>query len=508
MSNFLDDTRRDAEIAYSQLTKSKRPSSTNVLHLAPIGDKVPPHSHDAEMAVLGAIMLDKAALSKAMEVLEPNSFYQEKNRKIFEIMVWMSERNITIDIVSLGEELRRRSVLEGIGGTFYLAQINQNTPTAANIDQYARIVQEHALKRQLIEASSNILSRCYDQSTDALDEIDKAESEIFRIAEQRLRKSYVGMGKLAKDTFATIASMVNGDNSELLGIPTGFAKLDDMLGGLRRSDLLIIAARPSMGKTALALSIARNVAMEANVPVAFFSVEMAAEQLSMRLLSAEARINAFKLITGKISQNDLPHLAQKMDKLAKAPLFIDDSASLSVLELRAKCRRLKAEQNIGVIMVDYLQLMHAPTAKGESREREISSISRSLKQIAKELNIPVIALSQLNRGVEARADKRPMLSDLRESGSIEQDADIVMFVHRPEHYEITNYDDGQPTAGTAELIIGKQRNGPIGSVRVAYLKEYARFENLAFGTEAAPDYASSISNFNSGALMSGDDAPF
>lgn len=509
MNNFLDDTRVDAEIAYSQLTKSKRSSGTNVLQLAAIGDKVPPHSHEAEMAVLGAVMLNKTALSKAVEVLVPDSFYQEKNRKIFEVMLWMSERNITIDIVSLGEELRRRNVLESIGGTFYLAQINQNTPTAANVEQYARIVQEHALKRQLIQASSEILARCYDHSTDALDEIDKAETEIFRIAEQRLRKSYVGMGKLAKDTFATIASMVNGDNSDLLGTSTGFVKLDDMLGGFRKSDLVIIAARPSMGKTALALSIARNIAMDSNVGIAFFSIEMAAEQLSMRLLSAEARINAHKLITGNISQNDLPALAQKMDKLAKAPIFIDDSASLTVMELRAKCRRLKAEQNIGVVMVDYLQLMSAPTAKNESREREISSISRALKQIAKELNIPVIALSQLNRGVEARADKRPMLSDLRESGSIEQDADVVMFVHRPEHYEIMNYDDGTPTAGTAELIIGKQRNGPVGAVRVAYLKEYARFENLAFGTDSAPDYASSISDFNGASkLSSTDDAPF
>lgn len=428
---------------------------------------------------------------------------------MFEVMLWMSERNITIDIVSLGEELRRRNLLESIGGSFYLAQINQGTPTAANIDNYARIVQEHALKRQLIEASSNILARCYDGSTDALDEIDKAESEIFRIAEQRLRKSYVGMGKLAKDTFATIASMVNGDNTDSLGISTGFMKLDDMLGGLRKSDLVIIAARPSMGKTALALSIARNIALDSNVPLAFFSIEMAAEQLSMRLLSAEARINAHQLMTGKISHNDLPALSTKMGKLAKAPIFIDDSASLSVMELRAKCRRLKAEQNIGLVMVDYLQLMNSPVAKGDSREREISNISRSLKQIAKELNIPVVALSQLNRGVEARADKRPMLSDLRESGSIEQDADVVMFVHRPEHYEILQYDDGSATAGTAELIIGKQRNGPIGSVRVAYLKEYARFENLAFGTDSAPDFASSISNFNTvPALNSSDEAPF
>lgn len=506
----MDDTRREGEIIFSKLTENRSRFSTgaNVLQLAAIGDKVPPHSGEAEAAVLGAIMLDRNAMSKSTEVLEAESFYKEAHRKIFEVMLSMSERNVTIDLVSLGEELRRRGMLEAIGGTFALLQINAGTPTAANVDNYIRIVQEHALKRQLIEAASDVLARAYDSTTDALEEIDKAESEIFRIAEKRLRKSYIGMNKLAKDTFATIAAMVNGDASDLLGVPTGYTKLDEMLGGLHRSDFVIIAARPSMGKTALALSITRNVAMESNIPVAFFSVEMAKEQLTMRLLSAEARIGSHKLLTGKIHADDLPRLATQMDKLSKAPIFIDDSPSLSVMELRAKCRRLKAEQNIGLVMIDYLQLMHAAINKGDNREREISIISRSLKQIAKELNIPVIALAQLNRGVESRSDKRPMLSDLRESGSLEQDADVVMFVHRPEYYGITTFEeDGAPTEGAAELIIGKQRNGPVGTARVAYVKEYTRFENLAFGMDAPPDYNTSISDFNAAKLMS-DDAPF
>lgn len=275
-------------------------------------------------------------------------------------------------------------------------------------------------------------------------------------------------------------------NEHSIGVPTGYNQLDEMLGGFQNSDLVILAARPSMGKTAFALSLARNVCLDAGVPVAVFSIEMAAIQLVVRLLSAEAKINAHDIRTGRISDDMLPKIAQNIGILSEAPLYIDDSASLSVMELRAKCRRLKVEHNIGLIVVDYLQLLSGP--RGESREREISVISRSLKQIAKELDVPVIALSQLNRSVESRSDKRPMLSDLRESGSIEQDADVVMFIHRPEHYDITTFDDGTPTNGVAEIIIGKQRNGPVGSVKLHFVKNYARFENLEFQNEAPPEF--------------------
>lgn len=510
MANFIEETRRDGEIIVSKLTdnRSRSSATANILQLAAIGDKVPPHSSDAEAAVLGAIMLDRNALSKATEVLDSESFYKEAHRKIYEVMLSMSERSITIDLVSLGEELRRRGILEAIGGTYTLLQINAGTPTAANVEHYIRIVQEHALKRQLIGAASEILARAYDSASDALDEVDRAESDIFRVAEKRLRKSYIGMNKLAKDTFATIASMVNKEAPR--GTPSGYTKLDDlMMGGFHRSDFVIIAARPSMGKTALALSIARNVAVESGVPTAFFSIEMSKEQLTMRLLSAEAHVSLNKLMKGEVKPEELPRLAGYMDKLAKAPIFIDDSPMLSIMELRAKCRRLKVEQNIGLVMIDYLQLLHAPIGKNESREREISVISRGMKQIAKELDIPIVALAQLNRGVEGRSDKRPMLSDLRESGSLEQDADVVMFVHRPEYYGITTFEeDGAPTEGAAEVIIGKQRNGPVGSVRLAYVKEFTRFENLAFGIDAPPDYNTSISDFNASKLMVGDEAPF
>jgi replicative DNA helicase len=496
VANLIQDNQYVGDAIYSKVINNKTGRASNLIQLTPSGDKVPPHSAEAEMAVLGAIMLDRTALSKVIEVLDADCFYKEVNRKIFETMLSMFERSITIDLISLSEELRRRSLLDVVGGSFYLAEINRATPSAANVEQYARIVQEHYLKRQLIQSASTILANAYDPTTDALEQIDEAERMVFDIAEKRLRKTYVGMDKLAKETFEMIARIASGDKEGLTGIPTGYTRLDEMLGGFRKSDLVIIAARPSMGKTALALSIARNAAIESGVPVAFFSIEMAATQLAVRLLSAESRINAHNILTGRISDDDFPELARRMDKLARASLYIDDSASLSIMELRAKCRRLKAERNIGMVMIDYLQLMSGP--KAESREREISQISRSLKQLAKELDVPVVALSQLNRSVESRSDKRPMLSDLRESGSIEQDADVVMFVNRPEHYDIPTYDDGTPTANTAELIIGKQRNGPIGTVRVAYLKDYARFENLAFGMEAPPDFSG----------ISGFDAPF
>jgi replicative DNA helicase len=512
VANFIDDNRYAGDAVYSKVIKGKGSdrnsgggANANVLQLAPSADRVPPHSHEAEMAVLGAIMLDRAAMNKVVEILpDAEGFYKEAHRQIFQAMLSMSERSITVDLVSLGEEMRRRGMLDVVGGSYYLAELNRSTPSAANIEHYARIVQEHSLKRQLIAAASTILETAFDPTSDALEEIDDAEKKIFDIAEKRLRKTYISMNKLAKDTFEQLARYASG-NKEGLGVPTGYAKLDQLLGGLRKSDLVIIAARPSMGKTALALSIARNAAMESNVPVAFFSIEMDAMQLSMRLLSAEAGVNLSKLLHGTINDHDFSELARKMDKLAKTNIYIDDSASMTIMELRAKCRRLKAERGIGLIMIDYLQMLSVP--KSESREREISTISRSLKQIAKELEVPVVALAQLNRSLESRSDKRPMLSDLRESGSIEQDADVVMFVNRPEYYQIATYDDGSPTENTAEIIVGKQRNGGVGTARVAYIKEFARFENLAFGMEAPPDYAGNISDFgggNFGALAGGN----
>ncbi len=458
-------------------SKSKQRSGAKAAEI--VSTKVPPHSHEAEVNVLGSMMVDRGAIAKAIEILDADCFYSDAHKKIFETIGDLFEHGTPVDIITLSQELRRKALLDYVGGTFYLTEINAQTPTSFAVEHHARIVQEHYLKRRLISAAGRIVEDCYDETSDALEEIDRAEQEIFEIAEKRLRKTYSDMNKLARDTFNIIAKLADkSSDSGLSGVPTGFVKLDEMLGGFQKSDLIIIAARPSMGKTALALSIARNAAMEYDQPVAFFSIEMAAVQLVMRLLSAETRINAHNIRTGKLSPEQMQKIVSAIGRLERTKMYIDDSPSLSLMELRAKCRRLKAEHGVKLIFVDYLQLMHAP--KAESREREISIISRTLKQIAKELDIPVVALAQLNRTVEARSDKRPMLSDLRESGSIEQDADVVMFVTRPEVYEIMQYDDGTSTEGTAELIIAKQRNGPTDTVRTAYIKDYARFENLTY----------------------------
>ncbi len=473
--------------AVGKWVSNKRTQEQPAVSIEALGSHVPPHSTDAEMNVLGSMMIDRTAVTKAIEILEPDSFYHEKNKKIYDAILGLFERGVGVDILTLSEELRRRGHMEVIGGSFYLVEINNLTPTAANIEHHARIVQERYLKRCLIAASGRIIQRCYDDTTDALEEIDHAESKIFEIAEKRLRRSYVGMNQLARETFAMITAMMEGgEHNGITGVPSGFVQLDEMLGGFQKSDLIIVAARPSMGKTALALSIARNVAVEYQQGVGIFSIEMAATQLMMRLLSAESRINAHDIRTNRISHASMPQLVQTIGRLAEAPIYIDDSPALTIMEIRAKCRRMKAEHDVKMVIIDYLQLIHG---KAESREREISIISRSLKQIAKELDIPVIALAQLNRSVEARADKTPMLSDLRESGSIEQDADVVMFVNRREQYGITTYDDGTPTEGTAEIIIGKQRNGPVGQVRLAYLKNFARFENLANHYDDPTPYA-------------------
>lgn len=442
-----------------------------------IGARIPPHSADAEMAVIGAMLLDRAAISKAAAVLEVNSFYSDKNKMIFETILNMNDQNVNIDMITLSDELKKREIYDKIGGAEYIADLMSATPTAANVDFHIRIIMERFLKRNLILSSGQILENCYDDSTDALDEIDRAEQEIFKLAEKRFIRSYHQMKDLAHETLELIHTLKEKSGTGLSGVPSGYYELDKVLGGFQNSDLIIIAARPSMGKTALSLSIARNAAMTYGKPVAYFSIEMVANQLMLRLLSAETKINQQLIRNAHFKESDMPRLVEHLGKLAEIPLIIDDSPSLSITELKAKCRRLKAEEQIALVMIDYLQLIQV---KAESREREISVISRSLKEMAKELDVPVIAMAQLNRAVEGRTDKTPMLSDLRESGSIEQDADVVMFINRPEVYGIKNFpNETTPTEGIAEVIIGKQRNGPIGTVRLAFLKDYARFENLA-----------------------------
>lgn len=452
-------------------------------------DKVPPNSIEAEKAVLGAMMIDRLAIPQAIEMLSEDSFYQLSHQKIFASITKLSNNGMTPDIITVTEDLKSRGDLDNVGGISYLSEINHLTPTSAFIEQHARIVQEKYLKRQLIDTAKNILASAYDDSTDALDEVDVAERLIFEIAEKRLKKSYQSMNALLKDAYELISQLSHRDKSKLTGVPSGYTELDHLLGGFQKSDLIIIAARPSMGKTALALSMARNAAVIHKASVAFFSIEMSSLQLVIRLISSESRIDQQKVRTGSINQEDDHRIVKGLNVLSHAQIYVDDSPMLSILELRAKCRRLKAEHDIQLVFVDYLQLLAAP--KAESREREISLISASLKQIAKELNVPVVALAQLNRSVESRTDKRPMLSDLRESGSIEQDADVVMFVNRPEQYGQMHYDDANktPTQGTAEIIVGKQRNGPVGSIRLAFHKNFARFENLATDTSfPEPDY--------------------
>lgn len=473
----------DYNSVHEYIPSKKKNGNTKPLSYEALGNLVPPHNIEAEQAVLGAMMIDKAAIAKCIEIVEPDSFYAEAHKIIYQAILTMFEKVINVDLVTMSEELRKRNMLERIGGTYYLADIVSKSPTSANVENYARIVLEKYLKRLLINSSGAILSRCYDESTDALDEIDKAEALIFSIAEKRFSKTYQPLNKLAHATLDLIQKQSEGGKG-LTGVPSGFKELDNYLAGFQKSDLIIIAARPSMGKTAFALSIARNVAVEYKKPVAFFSLEMASHQLVMRLISAESKIDQQKLRSGKVTQDDISRIVKDLGHLSKAPIVIDDSPSLGILELRAKCRRLKAEYRIELIIIDYLQFLHPP--KAESREREISIISRSLKQIAKELEVPVIALAQLNRSVESRSDKRPMLSDLRESGSIEQDADVVMFINRPEVYGIQQYEDKTPTEGTGEIIIGKQRNGPIGTVRLAYVNKYARFENMEFRYDSPP----------------------
>ncbi len=452
-----------------------------------IGNRVPPHSKEAEISVIGAMMLDKGAVGKAVEMLETESFYYEAHQKIFDIMCSMFERSINIDIYSVAEELHRRKLLDAVGGTYYLSEINNSIATAANIDYHSLIVQEKFLKRLLIKSSGQILTNCYEDSRDALEEIDLAERLIFEIADKRFNRSYMTIDKLAQDAYQHISMLKDRSKLGAFGIPTGFTYLDELLaGGFQKSDLIIIAARPSMGKTALGLSVARNIAVEYKIPVGFFSIEMSAIQLVIRLISAEARIDQQRIRTGKLGHEEMSKILNNLGRIAKAPIVIDDSPSLNIMEFRAKCRRMKAEHNIQAVFIDYLQLIHPP--KAESREREISIISRSLKQIAKELDIPIIALAQLNRLVESRKDKRPMLSDLRESGSIEQDSDVVIFINRPEQYGIKTFDDQSSTENKAEIIIGKQRNGPVGTVVLAYLKDYARFENLAYEYNEPPPY--------------------
>ena len=435
--------------------------------------KVPPQNLEAEESVLGGILLDPDALDRIIEVMSASDFYRDAHRTIFETMLALSERGEPIDLITLSDALKARGQLPQVGGATFLAELGDKVPSAANVAHYARIVRDKAVLRSLIRVSGEIVGRCYDSQDDIEQFLDEAERLIYDVSEQRIRPAFFKVGDMIMDTIKTVEQLY--ERKEMVtGVPTGFLDLDQKTAGLQPADLVIIASRPSMGKTAFALNIAQYVALQTNATVGVFSLEMAKEQLVMRLLCAEARVDNAKVRAGYLAERDFPRLAMAAGRLAEAPIFIDDTPGLNVLELRAKARRLKREHDLGVVIVDYLQLMRGLDQKQENRVQELAEISRGLKALAKELQVPVVALSQLNRQVETRGDKRPIMSDIRESGSIEQDADVILFLYRDEMYHADSADEG-----TAEIIIGKQRNGPIGTVRLAFRSEYTRFENLA-----------------------------
>jgi len=436
---------------------------------------IPPQNLDAEQSVLGGILLENEAIAKALEMISAADFYKEAHRRIFNRMLDLYERNEPIDLITLTDELTKRKELEGVGGASYLAEVVSMAPTAANIRHYCKIVREKSTLRSLITSATEIVQEAF-QAPGGVDElIDTAERKIFDISEKRIRQSFVPTKEIIHDTIEMVERLY--DRKEMItGVPSGFRDLDEKTAGFQPGDLVIIAGRPSMGKTAVALNIAQNVAIRNKEPVGLFSLEMSKEQLVLRMLCSEAMVNSQKVRTGYVSKTDWPLLTSAAGRIFDAPIYIDDSPVNTALEMRAKSRRLKMEHGLGLIIVDYLQLMKG-RAGIDSREQEISDISRSLKALARELKVPVIALSQLNRAVEQRKPPKPMLSDLRESGAIEQDADVIIFVYREEVY---NKDDPN-LKGRAELIIGKQRNGPIGTVNLAYLEEFTTFKDFTEG---------------------------
>ena len=436
--------------------------------------KIPPQNIEAEQSVLGGILIENEAINRVMEILAPEDFYREAHRKIYHALIELSERDEPADLITTTNELRKKGELEMVGGASYLAYLIDSVPSAANIEYYARIVKEKAILRKLIETSTEIITQSYEDRTDVEAFLDEAERAIFEISEKRVRPSFFPIKEIVKESFKTIEQLYK--KKELVtGVPSGFKELDRLTAGFQPSDLIIVAGRPSMGKTAFCLNIAQYAAIEGRVPVAIFSLEMSKEQLVLRMLCSEAQVEGTRLRTGYLGESDWPKLTMAAGTLSDAPIFIDDTAALSVLELRAKARRLKSEHGLGMIIIDYLQLMKG-RGKAESRQQEISEISRSLKALAKELNVPVIAVSQLSRKTEERTGNRPQLSDLRESGAIEQDADLILFLFREEVYHRT-----EENRGKAEVIIGKQRNGPIGKVDLAFLDKYTSFKDLYKG---------------------------
>ena len=438
--------------------------------------KLPPQNLEAEQSVLGGILIENEAVNKVMEILEGEDFYRDAHRKIFNALITLSERDEPADLITLTNELRKTNQLDSVGGASYVVSLIDSVPTAANIEYYAKIVKEKAILRKLIETSTNIITQSYEDRGDVESFLDEAERAIFEISERRVKPSFYSIRDIVKESFKTIERLFE-KKEFVTGVPSGFKELDRLTAGFHASDLIIVAGRPSMGKTALCLNLAQYAAIEKRIPVAIFSLEMSKEQLVIRVLCSEAQVEGTRLRTGFLTESDWPKLTLAAGNVSDAPIFIDDTAAISVLELRAKARRLKGEHGLGMLIIDYLQLMKGRT-RVESRQQEISEISRSLKALAKELTIPVIAVSQLSRKTEERTGNRPQLSDLRESGAIEQDADLILFLYRDEVY---NRSEDNPNKGKAELIIGKQRNGPIGKIELAFFDKFTTFRELYKG---------------------------
>ncbi len=510
----------------SSLKISSNKRTSGISEIAGQLGKVPPQAVDLEEAVLGALMLEKDALTAVIDVLKPESFYRDSHRFIYEAIVTLFNNTEPVDLLTVTNQLRKDGKLEIVGGAYYITELTTKVNSAANIEFHARIIVENSIKRELIRISSEIQTEAYEDTTDVFRLLDKTESSLFEVSESHIRKNYSSMRTLMHEAIVELEEKKQHKDG-LTGVPSGFTALDRVTSGWQPSDLVIIAARPGMGKTAFVVSAMRNAAVDFNKAVAIFSLEMSSVQLVNRLISAEAELDSEKIKKGNLADYEWEQLVHKTSKLTEAPIFIDDTPGLTILELRAKCRRLKAQHDIQLIVIDYLQLMTGDSSKGGgNREQEIASISRALKGIAKELNVPLIALSQLSRAVETRGgDKRPQLSDLRESGSIEQDADMVMFLYRPEYYGITEDENGMPTQGTGEVIIAKHRNGSLENVQLKFIGRFTRFADLD-GVAAGGDYSGgfpstgmpsefsntitlpSKANENDNAPDSGEDAPF
>lgn len=434
--------------------------------------RIPPQSIEAEQSVIGSMLIDKEVIPVVMEVLKPEDFYRPDHKEIYDVIIELFDRAQPIDLITVSERLKLHGKLELVGGLEYLTNIATEVPTTANVKHYAKIVEEKSLLRKLIKASSDIVELGFSASEEVSFILDKAEQNIFDILQKRSSQGFVPIKDVLVETFNKLEELYN-NKGHITGIPTGFSDLDFKTSGLHNSDLVLVAARPAMGKTAFALNLAQNAAVHSGIPVAVFSLEMSKEQLVNRMLCSEAMVDSNKMKTGQLEDNDWQKVARALGPLSEAPIFIDDTPGISITEIRAKCRRLKLEHNLGLVVIDYLQLMQGSKSRGENRQQEISEISRSLKILAKEINIPVICLSQLSRAAETRTDHRPILSDLRESGAIEQDADIVMFLYRDDYY---NPDTEKKNI--AEVILAKHRSGSTGTVELVWLGQYTKFANL------------------------------